>query len=272
MIGDRWTRWFIAASILLVSLLLVVGLRAATAGEGSRSGGYLYAPSPVIRERSFLRPSASGTVVRRMVLGHSVLGRPIIAFRLGDPTSQTSILVVGCIHGNECAGTAIARSLIATRRADVDLWVIRNLNPDGFRAGTRQNGHGVDLNRNFPYRWRPVGRPWDKEYSGPHPLSEPEDRIARRLIARAQPDVSIWFHQPLGLVVRSAGDISIQRRFARRVGLPLVRLTRRYPGSVTSWQNHWHPEAAAFVVELPSGSLSPTAVHRYVSAILHAAR
>ena len=225
-----------------------------------------------LRERSFLRPSASATVVRRMVLGHSVLGRPVIAFRLGDPTSQTSILVVGCIHGNECAGTAIARSLIAAPPADVDLWVIRNLNPDGFRAGTRQNGHGVDLNRNFPYRWRPVGRPWDKEYSGPHPLSEPEDRIARRLIARVHPDVSIWFHQPLGLVVRSAGDITIQRRFARRVGLPLVRLTGRYPGSVTSWQNHWHPEASAFVVELPRGSLSSTAVHRYANAIVNAAR
>ena len=91
------------------------------------------------------------------------------------------------------------------------------------------------------------------------------------MIARVHPDVSIWFHQPLGLVVRSAGDLTIQRRFARRVGLPLVRLTGRYPGSVTSWQNHWHPEAAAFVVELPSGSLPSTAVDRYVEAIVEAA-
>jgi hypothetical protein len=71
--------------------------------------------------------------------------------------------------------------------------------------------------------------------------------------------------------VRSAGDITIQRRFARRVGLPLVRLSGHYPGSVTSWQNHWHPEDAAFVVELPSGSLSPTAADRYVHAIENAA-
>jgi murein peptide amidase A len=161
--------------------------------------------------------------------------------------------------------------LIATSPDDIDLWVIRNLNPDGFRADTRQNGRGVDLNRNFPYRWRSIGRPWDTEFSGPHPLSEPEDRIARRLIKRVQPDVSIWFHQPLALVVRSAGDITIQRRFARRVGLPLVRLSGRYPGSATSWQNHWHPEAAAFVVELPSRSLSQTAVNRYANAIVNAA-
>ncbi len=211
------------------------------------------------------------TIVRRMVLGRSTQGRTVVAFRLGDPTSETTILVVGCIHGNECAGTAIARALMASPPAGIDLWVIRNLNPDGFHAGTRQNGRGVDLNRNFPFHWRPAGRPWDKEYSGPHPLSEPEDRIARRLIARVHPDVSIWFHQPLGLVVRSAGDLTIQRRFARRVGLPLVRLTGRYPGSVTSWQNHWHPEAAAFVVELPSGSLPSTAIDRYVEAIVEAA-
>jgi protein MpaA len=255
VISQRWKRRFVVASILVVPLPFVVGLLAATAGEGS-----------------LVRPSERAPIVRRMVLGHSVQGRPVIAFRLGDPQSQTKILVVGCIHGNECAGTAIARGLIAAPPDDIDLWVIRNLNPDGFRAGTRQNGHGVDLNRNFPYRWRPIGRPWDKEYSGPHPLSEPEDRIARRLIGRVHPDVSIWFHQPLGLVVRSAGDITIQRRFARRVGLPLVRLSGRYPGSVTSWQNRWHPEAAAFVVELPSGPLSSTAIHRYANAIVNAAR
>ena len=185
----------IVVSILLV-LPLIVGFRVAGAGQVHEA---------LRRERSPLRPSMSSVVVRRMVLGHSTQGRPIIAFHLGDPTSETKILVVGCIHGNECAGTAIARALIAAPPTDIDLWVIRNLNPDGSRVGTRQNGRGVDLNRNFPYRWRPMGRPWDKEYSGPHPLSEPEDRIARRLIARVHPDVSIWFHQPLALVVRSAG-------------------------------------------------------------------
>ena len=98
-----------------------------------------------------------------MVLGHSTQGRPVLAFRLGDPDERDEILIVGCIHGNECAGTAIARAMTAAPPADIDLWVIRNLNPNGFRAGTRQNGRGVDLNRNFPYRWRPIGRPWDKD-------------------------------------------------------------------------------------------------------------
>ena len=235
--------------IALTALLMVPAIGHATARSSS--------------ERTPRSP-----IVRRLVLGHSVRGRPIIAFHLGDPTSETSILVVGCVHGNECAGTAIARRLVARPPAHIDLWVIRNLNPDGSRAGTRQNGHGVDLNRNFPYRWRPIGRPWSKQYSGPHPLSEPETRIARRLIARVQPDVTVWFHQPLGLVVKTEGDRTIERRFARRVGLPLVELPGPYPGSITSWQNHWHPDRSAFVVELPPGSLSAATVGRYRRAIV----
>ena len=141
MISEPRKQWFTVASILLGSLIMVAGSHLALAA--------------VAPERSPLRPSASPPVVRRMVLGHSTQGRLVIAFRLGDPTSETKILVVGCIHGNECAGTAIARALIAAPPADIDLWVIRNLNPDGFRAGTRQNGRGVDLNRNFPYRLAP---------------------------------------------------------------------------------------------------------------------
>ena len=140
----------IVALVVLAALTVIVSRSVSMAGERSHASVHHDAP-----------------IVRRMVLGHSTQGRPIIAFRLGDPSSETRILVVGCIHGNECAGTAIARALIASPPAGIDLWVIRNLNPDGFHAGTRQNGRGVDLNRNFPYHWRPVGRPWDKEYSGP---------------------------------------------------------------------------------------------------------
>jgi protein MpaA len=33
-----------------------------------------------------------------------------------------------------------------------------NLNPDGYAADTRQNAHGVDLKRNFPWAWRPLRR------------------------------------------------------------------------------------------------------------------
>lgn len=136
---------------------------------------------------------ADPLVDRRELLGTSVNDRPIRAFELGDPSAPVTVLVVGCIHGNECAGVAIAKQLIAYRPARyVDLWVVPDLNPDGRAAHTRGNTRGVDLNRNFPYRWEALPR--GPYYSGRRPLSEPESRIATRLVKRITPDITIWFH------------------------------------------------------------------------------
>lgn len=195
---------------------------------------------------AFVEPASAG---ERTVIGHSVRGRPITATLKGDPTAPERVLVIGCVHGNEPAGVRVARRLIAGGPArNAAIWVVPSLNPDGVAAGTRGNAHGVDLNRNFPFEWQPLG---GLEYSGAHAFSEPESRTARRLIMRLQPDITIWFHQPFDLIDRSGGDPMIERRFSQLVGLPLVRL-RRYPGSATSWQNHALAKSTAFVVELPS--------------------
>jgi murein peptide amidase A len=201
------------------------------------------------------------------MIGESVRERALWAFQLGDPDALQRVLVVGCIHADECAGVPIARRLLrAATPASYDLWVIPNLNPDGAVRGSRQNAHGVDLNRNFPYRWRRLGHPGTLHYAGPAPLSEPESRAASRLIRRVRPTISIWFHQPLDLVDLSGGSQAIERRFARLVGLPIARLPR-YPGSVTGWQNAESASTTAFVVELPPGRLSPAALARYADAI-----
>jgi protein MpaA len=205
-------------------------------------------------------------VRRRLVIGHSMRGRSIEAVALGDPDALRKLLMVGCIHGNESAGTAIARRLASGAPPPrAMLWVVEDLNPDGVSAGTRQNADGVDLNRNFPWRWRPLGHRGYAQYSGPHPLSEPESRIAHALILRVRPRITIWFHQPLGLVDESGGDVQVERRYARLTGLPLRRLTR-YPGSAASWQNHRLTGSTAFVVELPS-RLSKKAVRRDSNAV-----
>jgi murein peptide amidase A len=201
-----------------------------------------------------------------------VLGRRIDAVEVGVPRSRRKVLVVGCIHGDEAAGIAIARRLQRGHRPRrTDLWVIENLNPDGVAAHRRQNAHGVDLNRNFPWRWRHIGRRGDQQYSGPAPLSEPEARMARALILRVRPTIAVWFHQPLGLVDESGGDLNAERRFARLSGLPLRRLTR-YPGSAPGWQNHRLPGTTSFVVELPAGPLRFSGVARYARAIAELAR
>jgi protein MpaA len=215
-------------------------------------------------------PAGAEPVVQEgALLGETVQGRPIRVRHEGDP-EEVRILVVGCIHGDECAGIRIAHRLLrGAPRPFVDLWVVPNLNPDGRAAGSRQNARGVDLNRNFPFRWRPG--PEGRYDPGPRALSERESRIAVRLVNRIEPDVTIWFHQPLALVDRSGGDVRIQRRYARLVGLPLVQLGR-FHGTATSWQNHTHRDGTAFVVELGGGPLRPRVARRFARAVFALAR
>jgi protein MpaA len=202
---------------------------------------------------------------RTVTLGRSVDGRPITAVEIGDFDAPRRTLLVGCIHGNETAGIAVADRLAnGPPPRELDLWIIPDLNPDGATAGSRDNARGVDLNRNFPWRWRPLRGIF---FSGPRPLSEPESRIAYRLIRRIGPRVSIWFHQHLDVVDESGGNVILERRFARLTGLPLARLTRE-PGSVVGWENHRQPSATAFVVELPAGALDAAAVSRFARAVV----
>jgi protein MpaA len=212
------------------------------------------------------RPAA---LVAPTLVAHSVRGRRIVARRLGDAGDGPTVLVIGVIHGNEPAGAAIVRRLMGDEASrHVRLWVVSNLNPDGTSAHTRGNAHGVDLNRNFAYRWQPLGSIF---YSGPHALSEPESRFARRLITRLRPDITIWFHQAETVVDVSGGSQTIEARFGRRVALPLRRLIR-YPGSATTWQTHAFPARTAFVVELPAGWLKARAARAYARAVLDLAR
>ena len=217
--------------------------------------------------RTSRRPTPSA-VRHQLTIGRSVRGRRIVAWELGAPSAPLRVLVVGAVHGNEPAGIAVARALERAAPPDsIDLWTIDDLNPDGVATGTRQNADGVDLNRNFPFGWRAAGVRGDQQYPGPRPLSEPESRAAHALILRIRPAITIWFHQPLGVVDESGGDIAVVRRFARASGLPLRRLTR-YPGSAAGWQNHALAGSTAFVVELPAGPLSARSVARLRDAVL----
>jgi protein MpaA len=203
------------------------------------------------------RQPADPWVVHEALLGRSLLGRPLAIFERGDPTAERRVLVVGCIHGDENAGISVADRLRSIPiPPGLDLWVIPSANPDGVARGTRTNGRGVDLNRNFGWRWRPIGRRGDPQYSGTGPLWEPETRLLVQTINRLRPDVTIWLHQPIGVVDFSGGDAVIERRFASLAGMPLLRLPR-YAGGVTNWQNANFPGTTAFVVELPAGPLRP---------------
>jgi protein MpaA len=208
----------------------------------------------------------------RIRLGKTHEGRVVRAVQIGDPSSDDTVLVIGAIHGNERAGLAIVRALRRKRPVPAsDIWIVRDLNPDGGTAGTRQNARGVDLNRNFGYKWRPIGERWDTYYSGPRKFSKRESRMARELILELRPDITIWYHQAMELVDDSGGNSRIPRRYARLVGLPFVHL-KRLPGTATRWQNHTLRKSTAFVVELPAGSLGKRAARRHARAVTKIAR
>jgi murein peptide amidase A len=222
--------------------------------------------------RSLEVPVGSHNLMGRQArLGYSAEGRPIGVREFGDPSLRGEVLIVGCIHGIECAGRGI-EPVHGCPSPDADIYRIGNLNPDGYLAGTRLNGRGVDLNRNFPAGWRPIGRRGSPQYSGPRPLSEPETRIAARFIRWLRPEVTIWFHQhhharPL---VRAWGQsVAAARRFARLAGVPFRRLPW-LAGTAPNWQNHRFPGTSSFVVELPMGPLE--AGSRYSAAVVRLAK
>jgi protein MpaA len=215
----------------------------------------------------FARPAVRRTVL----LGRSVRGAPIVALERGDPASSRKVLVVGCIHGTECAAIPVVRLLARTQpRGDVDLWLVPNLNPDGYAAGQRQNASGVDLNRNFAAMWKRIGTRGSSQWSGPRPFSEPETRIARRLILRLRPALTLWFHQPQSVVRAWGPSVPAARRYARLAGVPFRALA--WPnGTAANWQNHLDPRASSFVVELPPGPSAPRATAAYARALLRLA-
>jgi murein peptide amidase A len=180
-------------------------------------------------------------------LGRSYEGRPIDVVHVAGAGKR--ILVVGCIHGNECEGIEVTR-LLARSHPTADLWLVHQLNPDGYARRSRTNAHGVDLNRDFLA------------------ATQRETRIARKLILRLNPDVTIWFHQPQA-VVRAWGRSQLTaRRYARLAGVA-YRTLAWPPGSASRWQNGIGQ--FSFVVELPAGELADGAARRYADAVLRLA-
>lgn len=208
---------------------------------------------------------------QRSVIGYSVRGHPIVAYERGD-RSAPATLVIGVIHGTEPAGLGVISQL---RRlplpAHVHLWLVPTVNPDGLAAGTRQNAHGVDLNRNWPTAWVHNGVPWDGYYSGPRPMSEPENRAVRAFILRVKPALTIWYHQPLDVVYGSDPHVAVLKRYARLSGLPYRRLTAP-PGAATRWQRRRFPRSPAFVVEFPGGRITAATARRNAAAVLSLAK
>lgn len=220
-----------------------------------------------------LAEHASYVGLSNQSIGRSLRGSPIHLTQVGNPTLSGRVLVVGCIHGDECAGRLLQPVRNGCPAPGGNIYLLRNLNPDGYRLATRLNGRGVDLNRNFPSGWKPIGSRGSPQYSGPQPFSEPETRLAAHMIQWLQPEVTIWFHQHAGpAYVRAWGpSIPLARRYARLAGLPFHPLPW-LAGTAPHWQNHRFPGTTSFVVELPDGDMPIAMRNAQSSALVDLAR
>jgi murein peptide amidase A len=220
-------------------------------------------------------PRRPGNLLGRYdVVGRSSQGRPIELHQVGDPKWSGELLIFGCVHGDECGASAVTPTTGGCPDPSADIYVVPNLNPDGAADKSRLNGRGVDLNRNFASEWEPIQARWDPQYSGPNPFSEPESRLAARIIRHLRPEVTVWFHQYSGArpFIRAWGQSApAGRRFAQLARIPF-RLMRWPAGTAPNWQNHRFRGAASFVVELPAGRLEPEMHGRLAKALVRIGR
>lgn len=177
------------------------------------------------------------------------------------------VLLIGGIHGDELTSSAIVFRWMQWLGDDEPSryhWrVVPVANPDGLLANPpqRMNGHGVDLNRNFPtpdwdksahdYWVGRTGRD-PRRFPGKAANSEPETRWLRDQIETFRPDLVVSVHAPFGILDYD-GPAHQPRRFGH---LKLNRLGI-YPGSLGNYGGVFK-NMPVITIELPNATAMPS--------------
>jgi protein MpaA len=220
--------------------------------SGLRQTGKVNAATAQALDRAVKAATGPATWYEKETIGRSAGGRKIVAYRAGE-AGKPVVMVVATMHGEENFGQYVANGLLEGRKiADVDLWVVPVLNPDGLAKDRRWISGGVDLNRNFSYQF--VRR----AHSGPKAKSAKETRVIMHFLNRIDPAYLVSWHQPLhGVDSDSVKDLGLMRRLAKNLDLPKKPLVcgGRCHGTMTGWFNHHH-DGAAITVEYGSTARS----------------
>lgn len=205
------------------------------------------------------------------IIGQSVLGRPIEAYRFGN--GETNLLFVGGIHGGyEWNSVLLAYEAIDyfTQQENavpenITITIVPSANPDGVYKviqkegrfsiddtigdpgdGTgRFNANGVDLNRNFDCKWQPESS-WRGNVvsAGTEPFSEPEARAIKELVGELEPEAVVFWHSQSNAVYASEctegilpGTLTLMNTYANAAGYPAVDTFDAYPvtGDAEGW-------------------------------------
>ena len=205
----------------------------------------------------------------REVIGLSTQGRELSAVHRGSADAPVQLVVLGQMHGNEEGGRKVVRLLRDLPVPDgVGLWLVTTINPDGHEADARVNARGVDLNRNFPDRWREQRRGTD-QWSGPRAASEPETRALTAFLERVRPTALLSYHQAYDLVdITHPNSRAAGRRLAAWMGERAASVPCSGPchGTLTQWASAVL-DAVAITVELDD-RVSAAEARRAARAVL----
>lgn len=211
-----------------------------------------------------LRQSNTGYITRTS-LGKDQSGTYDVWKYVFAPPSYEKTMIIGAgIHGGETtAMMAVYRTLyhmvnnwrdypqLSYLRHKVRLIVLPIQNPWGMsqQPRTRQNSTGVDLNRNFDYKWADfVGdvNPFDHDYKGTAPFSEIESQYIRDVLSE-YPDATAYIdNHNLGsvsshFVLYTPEKLTNNRKIFRDVIDYL-----KQPSDTVSWQENEWPTAAHY--------------------------
>ena len=185
--------------------------------------------------------------------------------------SQVSlrVLVVGGIHGDELSAAALpfhwiklAAQAVGDSAQAIHWRFVPVLNPDGLlsQPPSRVNGHGVDLNRNFPTpNWtREAKIYWEKRtgkdprrWPGPKAMSEPETRFLHDQMQSFKPDLIVSIHAPYGVLDFDGPTVPPSK--LGRLQLDQVGV---YPGSLGNYGGV-HKGVPVVTIELPNSTRTP---------------
>lgn len=151
--------------------------------------------------------------VRKLEGCDSVKGAPIFHYdKDGTSKKPQRIFVKALIHGDEVLSGMVAKLWMERleRIEPRNTWrVIPIANPDGWKARTRMNANGVDLNRNFPTAnweedalkyWKVKMKSDPRRNPGPSSASEIETKCLLKHLDEFKPDMLISVHTPLGVL------------------------------------------------------------------------
>ena len=190
-----------------------------------------------------------------LTLGVSTQGRPITALRVGD--GPRKLVLVGAVHGGPERNTFELATELVTHFRDnpaevppgVSLYIIPTLNPDGLALDVRQNGNGIDLNRNMDTRADNCPEnDWSHQVAGaygiisntggPYSESEVESRLIRDFLLDAS--AVIFFHTSGGVVFPAcdhAPSTELARVFAAGAGYRFIQEWDLY--AITGGMHDW---------------------------------